>query len=335
MNDSSRDEPVIGWAEIERAAERIAPHVHRTPVVRCASLDRMSGASLFFKCENLQKTGSFKARGALHAVLSLSPEEATRGVVTHSSGNHGQALAWAARQAGVAATVVMPRDASRVKRAAVEGYGAEVVLCEPTLAAREQTARQMVAERGGRLVHPYDDRQIVAGQATAALELLEAAGPLDYVVAPVGGGGLLSGTALAVAHRAQGACTVVGAEPAAADDACRSLCAGRLIRPTRTETIADGLRTALGRLPFSIIRHHVERIVTVDEAQIVHAMRCVWSRMKLVIEPSAAVAVAAVLKQPKAWHGRRVGVILSGGNVDLDRLPWLTPDAIRPATPPK
>ena len=334
MNDSSRDEPTIGWAEIERAAERIAPHVHRTPVVRCASLDRMSGASLFFKCENLQKTGSFKARGALHAVLSLAPEEASRGVVTHSSGNHGQALAWAARQAGVAATVVMPRDASRVKRAAVEGYGAEVVLCEPTLAAREQTARQMVAERGGRLVHPYDDRQIVAGQATAALELLEAAGPLDYVVAPVGGGGLLSGTALVVAHRAQGACTVVGAEPAAADDACRSLCAGRLIRPIRTETIADGLRTALGRLPFSIIRHHVERIVTVDEEQIVRAMRCVWSRMKLVIEPSAAVAVAAVLKQPEAWHGRRVGVILSGGNVDLDRLPWLTPDAIRPATPP-
>jgi threonine dehydratase len=313
------DAPTL--VEIRAAAQRITPYVHHTPVMRCRHLDSLTGATLFFKCENLQRVGAFKFRGATNAVLCLDDEEARRGVVTHSSGNHAQALALAARQREIAATIVMPRDAPRIKRAAVEGYGARVIACEPTLEDRQRAADAVVEETGGTLVHPYNDVRIIAGAATAALELCEEVSDLNAVIAPVGGGGLLSGTALS-AHGVDKAIRVHGAEPSGADDAFRSLQAGRLIPLEHAETIADGLRTSLGCLTFPILKQHVESILTVDDSQTLAAMRIVWERMKLVIEPSAAVAVAALIHGRVTFEGQRVGVILSGGNVDLDRLPW-------------
>ena len=307
--------------EIRAAAERIRPYAHRTPVLTCAALDAMAGARLFLKCENLQKVGAFKFRGACNAVMSLADEQARRGVATHSSGNHAAALALAARLRGVAAHVVMPRTTRAVKKAAVAGYGARIVECEPTLAAREAGLAEVVARTGATFVHPYNDPRVVAGQATAALELLEQAGGLDAILAPVGGGGLLSGTALAAAAIAPET-RVIGAEPAAADDACRSLREGRIVPSVDPRTIADGLLTSLGTLTFSVIRAHVAAIVTVSEEEIVAAMRHVWERAKLVIEPSAAVPVAVALQRRPDLAGRRVGIILSGGNVDLDHLPW-------------
>lgn len=308
--------------DIRAAAGRIRPFLHLTPVLTCAALDRLAGATLFFKCENFQKGGAFKARGATNAVFSLSNEEAARGVATHSSGNHAAALALAAKRRGIRATVVMPETAPQVKRAAVAACGATIVECEPALKSREETLARVVAETGAVCVPPYNDARVIAGQGTAGLELLEQAPGLDMVVAPVGGGGLLGGTAIAVKALRPGV-TVFGAEPAEADDAFRSLKAGRIVPSENPQTIADGLRTSLGDLTFAIIRSRADGILTVSEQGIVRAMRLIWERMKIVVEPSGAVPLAAVLEHPQSFAGRRVGVILSGGNVDLDRLPWL------------
>ena len=307
--------------DVRQAAELLAGKVHRTPVMTCAALDEVSGARLFFKCENLQKVGAFKMRGATNAVFRLSEAEANRGVATHSSGNHAQALALAARLRGIPAYVVMPSSAPEIKRRAVAGYGAEIITCEPTLAARECTLEQVVGRTGAHFIHPYDNSRIIAGQGTAALELLEDVPDLDVVMAPVGGGGLLSGTCIATAALAP-AVRVIAGEPAGADDAARSLAAGRIIPSENPRTIADGLLTSLGRLNFPIIRKHVQAIWTVEDDGIIRAMRLVWERMKIIIEPSSAVCLAAVLERPEEVAGQRVGIIISGGNVDLDRLPW-------------
>ena len=320
-------EPTV--ADVRSAAERIGPYAHRTPVLTCATLDAMTGARLFFKCENLQKVGAFKFRGACNAVFSLSEEEARRGVATHSSGNHAAALSLAARLRGIPAHVVMPSTSRAIKQAAVSGYGGRIVLCEPTLASREATLETVVAETGATVIHPYNDPRVIAGQGTAALELLEDVPDLDVVMVPVGGGGLLSGTAIAVAGFSPRT-RVVAAEPAGADDAFRSMKEGRIVPSVNPQTIADGLLTSLGPLTFAIIRERVEQIVTVSEAAIVTAMRHVWERMKVIIEPSSAVPLAALLEQKLAVPGLRVGVILSGGNVDLGRLPWNETSA-RPA----
>jgi threonine dehydratase len=312
---------MVNFADIQAAAARIAGKVHRTPVLTCATIDVMAGAQLFFKCENLQKVGAFKMRGATNAVFSLAAEEAARGVATHSSGNHAQALALAARLRGVPAYVVMPSTAPAVKRAAVADYGAEIITCEPTLAARESTLKEVVARTGAAFVHPYDNDDIIAGQGTAALELLTDYPDLDVVMAPVGGGGLLSGTALAtraLAPRAE----IIAAEPEGADDAFRSLAAGHIIPSEKPNTVADGLLTSLGVRNFPIIQEHVSAIWLVDDPAIVAAMRLVWERMKIIIEPSAAVCLAAVLARPDLVAGKRIGMIISGGNVDLGRLPW-------------
>lgn len=308
---------------VRAAAERIRDHVHRTPVVTSRTLDAMAGRSLFFKCENLQRIGAFKIRGATNFLRQLPAEVAARGVVTESSGNHGQAVALAARELGIEARVVMPRTAARVKREAVAGYGAEVLLCEPTAESRRETSRQIVAETGATLVHPFDHPWIIAGQATATLELVEQVPDLEAVVVPVGGGGLAAG-ACVVGRGVEPAVRIFAAEPKGADDAARSFASGELVRHHVPQTIADGLLTTLGELNWSILERDLEAVLTVDEGAIVCAMRAIWERTKLLIEPSAAVAVAAVLgDQFRALPGlTRVGVILSGGNVDLDSLPW-------------
>jgi threonine dehydratase/serine racemase len=309
--------------DVRDAARRIQGTARRTPVETSRTLDELAGRRLFFKCENLQRIGAFKIRGAANLIANLSDEEAARGVVTQSSGNHGQAVALAAALRGVPAYVVMPETAAAVKRRAVENYGAHVVLCEPNLPAREAAAERLLSETGAAYVPPYDHPEIVAGQATATLELLEEVSGLAAVVAPVGGGGLASGACVAAAG-VDAKIRVFAAEPLGADDAARSLAAGRLIPQTGPDTIADGLLTSLGELTWAILRRGLDRVVTVSEEEIVAAMRLVWERMKLVIEPSAAVAVAAVLGDEfRSLEGlERVGVILSGGNVDLDRLPW-------------
>ncbi len=308
--------------DIQQAAARIKAHVHRTPILTCESLDRMADAQLVFKCENLQKIGAFKFRGACNAVFSLMDAEAQRGVATHSSGNHAAAVALAARLRGIVAHIVMPHNVPQVKRAAVEGYGGKIVWCEPTQDAREATLETVVDETGATFIPPYNHPQVIAGQGTAALEVVEDVTQLDSIIAPVGGGGLISGTALTMAALSPST-RVIAAEPAAADDAYRSLQAGAILPSVNPQTIADGLRTSLGDLTFAIIRRHVEPIVLVSEDAIVRAMRHVWERMKMVIEPSAAVPVAAVLEKRLDLAGQRVGIILSGGNVDLDHLPWM------------
>lgn len=310
-------------AAIRAAAARIKDYAHRTPVHTCTTLDRLAGRALFFKCEQFQKVGAFKFRGACNAVMKLPDGVAKKGVATHSSGNHAQALALAAKLRGIPAHVVMPNNASAVKKRAVEGYGARVIECEPSLVRREDACAAVVAETGATLIPPYNHPDIIAGQGTAALELLEEVAKLDAVVAPVGGGGLLSGTAIA-AKGINPAIRIFAAEPKGADDAARSKAAGKLIPQTEPKTIADGLLTSLGDLTWPVVRDLVERVVTVKEEEIVAAMRLLWERAKLLIEPSAAVAVAAVLTEEfRALEGmQRVGVVLSGGNVNLDKLPW-------------
>lgn len=310
-------------ADIRIAHARIAPHIHRTPILTSREVNDAAGARLFFKCENLQRTGAFKARGAYNAVLSLFDEVAARGVVTHSSGNHAAALAMAARTRGIAAHVVMPRNAPVVKKAAVAGYGGRIVECEPTLAAREAAAAQIVAETGATLIPPFDDAAVIAGQGTCLVELLEDVGEeLDAVTCPVGGGGLLAGTALAANGLAPDL-AVIAAEPAAADDAERGFASG-LMQPQvlPVTTVADGLTTAMSPLTFAIMQQHVREVVTVPDTAIVEAMRLVWTRMKILIEPSSAVPLAAILEKRWDVAGKRIGIILTGGNVDLDRLPW-------------
>jgi len=283
----------------------------------------MVNAQLFFKCENFQKVGAFKFRGACNAVFSLSEDDASLGVATHSSGNHAAALALAAQVRGIEAFIVMPKNAPRVKKAAVAGYGGKIIFCEPTLEARETTLAKVIEDTGATFVHPYNDRRVIAGQGTAALELLEEVPTLDVIMAPVGGGGLLSGTALTVSELSP-ATRVIGAEPEGADDAYRSLQEGRIVASVDPKTVADGLLTSLGDLTFPIIKTHVHQIVTVSEEAIISGMRHVWERMKIVIEPSAAVPVGALVEKKIDLDGQRIGVILSGGNVDLDKLPWLS-----------
>jgi threonine dehydratase len=307
---------------IAAAHARIAPFVHRTPVLTSRRVDAIVGAAVWFKCENFQKVGAFKARGAFNAVLSLSDDEVRSGVCTHSSGNHAAALAFAAATRGIPAYIVMPRTAPETKKAAVAGYGAEITFCEPTLAAREAAATALMARTGARFVHPYDDDAIIAGQATAAVELIEEVPGLEVVTCPVGGGGLLAGTALASRWLAPGL-RVIAAEPAGADDAWRSFTTGVRVGQTSPNTIADGLLTSLGERNFAVMRSSVDDVLTVTDPGIVEAMRLIWTTMKIVVEPSAAVPLAAMLEHAEAFAGRRVGVILSGGNVDLDRLPWM------------
>lgn len=315
------DTRLPGPADLRAARARIDGRVRRTPVLTSSTLDVRAGARVFLKCENLQTVGAFKFRGALNAVLALPADRAARGVVTHSSGNHGQALARAARERGIPAVVVVPEGAPAPKLAAIAGYGAEVIRCGPTQADREAAATRVVSGRGAHLVHPYDDVDVIAGQGSAVAELLEDVPDLAHVLVPVGGGGLASGTALAVRDLAPGV-AVTGAEPAAADDARRSLETGVLQRWDRAPaTCADGLRTALSPRTFRALRENLAGIVTVEEDAILAAMRFVWERMKLVIEPSSAVPIAALLEGRVPASGR-VGIIVSGGNVDLERLPW-------------
>ncbi|MFN3426920.1 MAG: pyridoxal-phosphate dependent enzyme [Candidatus Thermochlorobacter sp.] len=308
-------------SDIRAAANRIAKYAHRTPVLTSQSLNQMVGALLFFKCENFQKVGAFKFRGACNAVFSLSDDEAAHGVATHSSGNHAAALALAARLRGISATIVMPHTAPNIKKVAVASYGGRIIFSEPTLKAREETLAAEVEKSGATVIHPYNDYRVIAGQGTAALELLEDVPNLDLMLAPVGGGGLISGTALAVTSLSPHT-KVIAVEPAGADDAYRSIKAGRIIPSTNPKTIADGLLTSLGDKTFPIIREKVAEIVTVAEDSIVQAMRYIWERMKIIIEPSCAVPFAALLEGKLNVSGKRVGIILTGGNVDLDRLPW-------------
>ena len=309
-------------ADVRAAHARIKDHIHRTPVMTSAALDEKSGARLFFKCENLQKIGAFKARGATNAVALLTDEEASRGVVTHSSGNHGAALARAAKLRQIPAYIVMPENAPRAKQASVRRYGAEIIFCAPTLAARESTTQNVVERTGATFIHPYDNLRVMAGQGTSALELLEQVPDLDVILCPVGGGGLLSGIAVTT-KGVNPNISVYGVEPQGADDAARSLAAGHIIPMTAPATIADGLRSSLGQQPFEEIQRHVEGIVTVSEDEIVHAMRTLWEVLKIIVEPSGAVAYAALVDGQMNLAGRRVGIVLTGGNLDLDTLPWI------------
>ena len=315
----------LGRKQIEEAHARIAPHIHCTPVLTSSTLDQRFGASCFFKCENFQKTGAFKIRGAFNAVMSLSPEEAARGIVTSSSGNHAAAVSLAARTRGMQAYIAMPKVAVRSKVAAVQRYGGNIVWVEgrgeiPTAEEFDATAAEVQQHLGASSVHPYDDLRTIAGQGTCALELLADVPDLDIVLAPVGGGGLLSGTCIAAAMR-DPAVAVIGCEPECADDALQSLRQGAIVPQTDPRTRADGLRTSLGEHNFAIIAEHVADIVTVSEAAILAAMRLVWETMKIIIEPSAAVPVAALLERRLEPGGRRIGLVLSGGNVDLESLP--------------
>ena len=307
--------------DVLSAHERIAPHIHRTPVLTSAYLNGLAGAELFFKCENFQKGGAFKTRGACNAVFGLTDERAGRGVATHSSGNHALSLAYAAGRRGIPCHVVMPRGAVRAKKEAVLGYGGQVTECDPSYASREAALARVRGETGADLVHPYNDPRVIAGQATCSLELIEQARDLDAAIAPIGGGGMVSGTCLTLSNAAPGT-KVYAAEPEQADDAARSLRAGRMIADDAPDTVADGLRAPLKDLTWHFVSKHVADILTVSEREIVDAMRLVWERMKVVIEPSSAVPVAAILKNGEIFAGKRVGVILTGGNVDLGGLPW-------------
>ncbi len=321
MNATSWQMDAPNFEAIRAAHRRIAPHIHRTPVVTSASLDEIAGARLFFKCENLQKTGSFKIRGATNAIFSLTDEEALHGVVAPSSGNHAAAMALAARWRGIPAYIVMPSNSSAAKMRAVESYGGKITLCEPNMASRESTCAEVMKKTGAHLVHPYDDARVIAGQGTAALELLEEVGDLDVVITPASGGGLLSGTAIAAKGMRPGI-RLVGGEPRNADDAYRSLASGKIQAAAQSETMADGLRATLSPLTFSILQSMVDEISLVSEEEIVAAMLLLWERTKLVVEPSGAVAAAPALNRRIRADGKKVGIILSGGNLDLRKLPF-------------
>ncbi|GBF18945.1 MULTISPECIES: pyridoxal-phosphate dependent enzyme [Arenibacter] len=303
------------------AGNRVAPFVHRTPVLTSRLLNEMAGSEVFFKCENLQKMGAFKMRGAINAIQQLSEAQKKAGVVTHSSGNFGQALALAAKNLGVNAYIVMPSSAPAVKIEAVKSYGGLVTITEPTLEAREKSAANIVAEKGAVFLHPSNDMNVIVGQGTAALELLQDQPGLEYIMSPVGGGGLIAGTALA-AHYLGSNCRVIGGEPMEVDDAYRAFKSGKIEYNTSTDTIADGLKTNLGDINFPIIMELVSDIIRVEEGEIVNAMKLIWERMKLVIEPSSAVPFAALLKEREKFKNKKVGIILSGGNVELSNLPF-------------
>lgn len=309
------------YTNIAEAAERIAPFVNKTPVLTSEASNKKSEAELFFKCENFQKVGAFKFRGACNAIFSLSDEDASKGVATHSSGNHAQALALSAKLRNIPAFVVMPRNAPPVKIAAVKGYGAKVILCEPKQASRESTLEQVVKDTGATFIHPYDNEYVIAGQGTAAIELLSKVPDLDIIITPIGGGGLLSGTSIAAKHINPGI-QVIGAEPELADDAYRSFQSGKRIPLDGTDTVADGLRTSLSERTFSIIHKNVDGIVTVSDSSIIRDMRWIWERMNMIIETSSAVPVSAVFDGKIDVKGKKIGIIITGGNVDLTKLPW-------------
>jgi threonine dehydratase len=307
--------------EIIAAAERIKNYIHRTPVLTSEQINKITGSDIYFKCENFQKVGAFKSRGACNAVFSLTEEQLLKGVATHSSGNHAQALARAAKLRGIKAFIVMPNDSSKVKVEAVKGYGGIITFCTPSLETRESTLAKVINETGAIEIHPYENPMIIAGQATAAKELIEDTEKLDIIMAPVGGGGLLGGTALSTYYFSPST-KVIAAEPLMADDAYQSFYSGKFVPSVSPQTIADGLRTSLGMINFEIVKKHVSQIITVKEETIITAMKLVWERMKIIIETSAAVPLAAILENPELFDGKKVGIIISGGNVDLNLLPW-------------
>lgn len=319
MVSSKPIDDLYAAADLQAALLRIQPHIHRTPVMRSRTVDRLCGASVFFKCENFQRMGAFKMRGAANAILSLPVAQREKGVATHSSGNFAQAIALAAQILGIKSYIVMPSNSPAVKKAAVTEYGGEIIECEPTQQAREDTLRHVVERTGAAFLHPYNQREVILGQGTAALELIQDIGELDVLMSPVGGGGLLGGTALA-AHFFSPQARVVAAEPKGADDAWQSLQAGHIVPQLAPDTVADGLRTSLGDQTFPILQQLVEKVIRVEEEEIVAALRLVMERMKLVVEPSGVVPLAALLKEREDFRGCRVGVILSGGNVDLKLL---------------
>ena len=307
--------------DVLAAHDRIKPYIHLTPVLTSRMMNELTGAELFFKCENLQKAGAFKARGASNAVFSLTDAQAAKGVATHSSGNHGTCLSYAAGRRGVPCTVVMPRTAPQAKKDAVKGYGGRVVECEPSTTSREAVFAEVVKETGAEFVHPYNDHRVIAGQATCSKELIEQVSGQDAVVAPIGGGGMVSGTCLTLSNLAP-QIKIYAAEPEQADDAYRSFKAGHIIADDAPNTIADGLKVPLKELTWHFVRNHVTDILTASEDEIIEAMKLTWKRMKIVMEPSCAVPLATIIKNKHIFAGKRVGVIITGGNVDLDKLPW-------------
>lgn len=316
-----RNVEIPTYEDIGNAHNRIKQYIHRTPVLTSRSLNELFACKLFFKCENFQKVGAFKARGALNAVLSLPQEDLKNGIATHSSGNHAQALAYAGKIVGAKTTIIMPSNASQVKISAVRNYGAEIIFCEPNQKSREDTLAEFVARTKAKFIHPYDNYLVIAGQGTASKELIEDTEPLDFILTPVGGGGLLSGTSIAVKHlspRTQ----VFGVEPKGADDAYRSMRDGKLYPSIEPKTIADGLLTSLSERTFTIIKNNVKQILTVTEESIIQSMKLIYERMKIVVEPSGAVPFAGIIEYPEIFRGGRVGLILSGGNVDLSKLPF-------------
>jgi threonine dehydratase len=310
------------YDDVVAAHQRITPYIHRTPVLTSRMLNELTGAELYFKCENLQKAGAFKARGASNAVFGLTDAQAARGVATHSSGNHGTCLSYAAGRRGIPCTVVMPRTAPQAKKDAVKGYGGRVVECEPSTSSREAVFAEVVAATAAEFVHPYNDPRVIAGQGTCSRELNEQVEGLDAVVAPIGGGGMVSGTCLTLSTIAPKV-KIYAAEPKQADDAARSFRAGHIIADDAPETVADGLKVPLKELTWHFVQKHVTDILTAEEDEIVEAMKLIWKRMKIVMEPSSAVPLATILKNPETFRGKRVGVIVTGGNVDLDKLPWM------------
>ncbi len=313
---------IPSFDDVKAAHERIRPHIHRTPVLTSSYFDNLSGANLFFKCENFQKAGVFKARGASNAVFGLSDAAAAKGVATHSSGNHGLSLSYAASRRGIPAIVVMPRTAPEAKKDAVRGYGAKIVECEPSTSSREAVFAEVVASSGADFVHPYNDPRVIAGQATCSLELIEQTGHLDALIAPIGGGGMISGSCLAMSHLSPDT-KIYAAEPKNADDAYRSLKAGHIIADDAPQTVADGLKVPLKELTWHFVSNHVSEILLASEREIIDAMYLIWQRMKIVVEPSSAVTLSTILKNRQLFEDRRVGVILTGGNVDLKKLPWM------------
>ena len=320
MKDAASQIPT--YDDMLAAHERIKPHIHRTPVLTSSFLNDLTGAELFFKCENFQKAGAFKVRGASNAVFGLSDAMATRGVATHSSGNHALSLSYAAGRRGIPCHVVMPRTAPQAKKDAVRGYGGIITECEPSTTSREEVFAQVQAETGAEFVHPYNDPRVIAGQGTCSRELMEQADGLDAVIAPIGGGGMVSGCCLTLSHLAPEV-AIYAAEPEQADDACRSFKAGHIIADDAPETVADGLKVPLKDLTWHFVSRYVTDILTASEQEIIDAMKLTWARMKIVMEASCAPPLATILKTSDVFRGKRVGVIITGGNVDLDRLPWL------------
>ena len=306
-------------ASIKKTHELIKPYIHRTPVLTCQSINELTGIEFYFKCENLQKIGAFKIRGATNAILQMPQDERDKGVATHSSGNHAQAVALGAKLNGMKAWIVMPETSPKVKLNAVKGYGAKVIMCKPTLAARQETLNEVVAEVGASFIHPFDDWRVITGQATTAKEFIEDAPQLDVIVPPVGGGGLASGTALTT-HYLSPKTEVVLGEPEGANDAWKSFQSGKVEPPVNHKSIADGLLTSLSEKTFAVIRQYAKEVITVTEQEIVDAMQLIWERMKIVVEPSGAVPLAAVLKRKEDFQGKKVGIIISGGNVDLKKV---------------